>query len=179
MLTPYPSYPHIINKVAAAKAKHFTKLDVHWGYNNVRIKEGDEWKAAFRTNWGLYEPLVMFFGLTNSPATFQMMMNEIFKELIDEGVAVVFIDDILIFTESLEVHWKTVRQVLEILCSNNLYLKPKKCVFDQLEVDYLGLILSAGKVAMDPVKVAGVHDWPIPCKVTEVRSFLRFINFYS
>src|SRR3979490_3149819 len=152
---PLPLVPDIINKVAAAKAKHFTKLDVRWGYNNVRIKEGDEWKAAFRMNWGLYEPLVMFFGLTNSPATFQMMMNEIFKELINEGVVVVFIDDILIFTESLEVHWKTVRQVLEILCSNNLYLKPKKCVFDQLEVDYLGLILSAGKVAMDPVKVAG------------------------
>ena len=129
-------------------------------------------------NWGLYEPLVMFFGLTNSSATFQMMMNEIFKELIDEGVVVVFIDDILIFTESLEVHQKTVRQVLEILCSNNLYLKPEKCVFEQLEVEYLGLILSAGKVAMDPVKVAGVHDWPIPCNVTEVRSFLGFINFY-
>src|SRR3979490_597235 len=129
-------------------------------------------------NWGLYEPLVMFFGLTNSPATFQMMMNEIFKELINEGVVVVFIDDILIFTESLEVHQKTVPRVLEILCSNNLYLKPEKCVFEQLEVEYLGLILSAGKVAMDPVKVAGVHDWPIACNVTKVRSFLGFINFY-
>src|SRR3979490_2805228 len=85
---------------------------------------------------------------------------------------------ILIFTESLEVHWKTVRQVLEILCSNNLYLKPEKCVFEQLEVEYLGLILSAGKVAMDPVKVAGVRYWPILCNVTEVRSFLGFINFY-
>src|SRR3979490_194641 len=114
----------------------------------------------------------MFFGLTNSPATFQMMMNEIFKELIDEGVVVVFIDDILIFTKSLEVHQKTVRRVLEILRSNNLYLKPEKCVFEQLEVEYLRLILSAGKVAMDPVKVAGVHDWPIPCNVTKVRSFL-------
>ena len=84
--------PDIINKVAAAKAKHFTKLDVCWGYNNVCIKEGDEWKAAFRMNWGLYEPLVMFFGLTNSPATFQMMMNEIFKELIDEVMVVVFVE---------------------------------------------------------------------------------------
>src|SRR3979490_1388641 len=152
---PLPLVPDIINKVATAKAKHFTKLDVCWGYNNVHIKEGDEWKAAFRMNWGLYEPLVMFFGLNNSPATFQMMMNEIFKGLINEGVVVVFIDDILIFMESLEVHQKTVRRVLEILCSNNLYLKPEKCVFEQLEVEYLGLILSAVKVAMDPVKVAG------------------------
>ena len=100
--------PDIINKVAAAKAKHFTKLDVCWGYNNVHIKEGDEWKAAFQTNRSLYEPLVVFFGLTNSPATFQMMMNEIFKELIDEGVVVVFIDNILIFTESIEAHRRTV-----------------------------------------------------------------------
>src|SRR3979490_3621302 len=120
----------------------------------------------------------MLFGLTNSLATFQTMMNEIFKELIDEGVVVVFIDNILIFTESLEVYQKTVRRVLEILRSNNLYLNPEKCVFEQLEVEYLRLILSAGKVAMDPVKVAGVHDWPIPHNVTEVRSFLEFINFY-
>src|SRR3979490_1913739 len=129
---PLPLVPDIINKAAAAKPKHFTNLMVRWGDNNVRIKEGDEWKAAFQMNRGLYEPLVMFFGLTNSPATFQMMMNEIFKELIDEGVVVVFIDDILIFTESLEVHQKTVRRVLEILSSNNLYLKPEKCVFEQL-----------------------------------------------
>src|SRR3979490_3075309 len=89
---PLPLVPDIINKVAAAKAKHFTKLDVRWGYNSVRIKEGDEWKAAYQMNRGLYEPLVMFFGLTNSPATFQMMMNEIFKELIDEVMVVVFVE---------------------------------------------------------------------------------------
>ena len=126
---PLPLVPDIMNKIASTNAKYFTKLDVCWGYNNVCIREGDEWKAAFWTNCSLYEPLVMLFGLTNSLATFQTMMNEIFKELIDEGVVVVFIDDILIFTESLEVHQKTVWQVLEILHSNNLYLKPEKCVF--------------------------------------------------
>ena len=99
---PLPLVLDIMNKIVGGKAKYFTKLDVHWGYNNVHIKEGDKWKAAFQTNQGLYEPLVMFFGLTNSLATFQMMMNDIFKELIDEGVFVVFMDDILIFTESLE-----------------------------------------------------------------------------
>ena len=144
----------------------------------MHIEEGDDWKAAFRTNHGLYEPLVMFFGLTNSPATFQTMMNVIYKELIDEGVVVVFMDDILIFTESLEEHCKIVQHALEIIHTNNLDLKPEKCLFEQLKVEYLGLILSQGKVAMDPVKVAGVHDWPVPHNVTEVRSFLGFINFY-
>ena len=167
-----------MNRIAAAKAKYFTKLDICWGYNNVHIKEGDEWKAAFRTNHGLFEPLVMFFGLTNSPATFQTMMNDLFKTLIDEGVVVVYMDDILIFTESLEQHHETVRNALEILCTNYLYLKPEKCLFTQLKVEYLGLILSQGQVTMDPVKVAGVQDWLIPHNVTEVKSFLGFINFY-
>ena len=108
------------------------------------IKEGDEWKAAFQTKRGLYKPLIMSFGLTNSPATFQTMMNDIFKELIDEGVVVVFMDDISIFTESLEEHRKIVQCVLEILHLTNLYLKPEKCLFKQLEVVYLGLILSQG-----------------------------------
>ena len=80
------------------------KLDVHWGFNNVWMKDGDEWKVAFQTNWGLYEPLVMFFGLTNSLATFQTMMDGIFEELISEGVVVVYLDDILIFTKTLEEH---------------------------------------------------------------------------
>ena len=83
---PLPLIPNILNKVSEAKAKYFMKLDVHWGYNNVCIKEGDEWKATFRMNRGLFEPLVMFFSLMNSPATFQTMMNDIFKELIDKGV---------------------------------------------------------------------------------------------
>ena len=96
----------LINKLQGAE--YFTKLNVCWGFNNVWMKDGDEWKAAFRTNRGLYEPLVMFFGLTNSPATFQTMMDGIFKDLISEGVIVVYLDDILIFTKTLEEHWKVV-----------------------------------------------------------------------
>ena len=96
---PLPLISDIVNKLK--RAKYFTKLDVRWGYNNVRIKEGDEWKAAFRTNRGLFEPLVIFFGLTNSPATFQTIMNDLFKDLIDEDVVIVYIDNILIFTEDL------------------------------------------------------------------------------
>ena len=104
----------------------------------------------------------MFFGLTNSPATFQTMMNALFKELIDEGVVVVYMDDILVFTATLEEHRRVVRRVLEILSENNLFLKPEKCIFEVPEVEFLGLIISEGKVKMDPVKVAGVRDWPTP-----------------
>src|SRR6266481_5776579 len=94
---PLPLIPDIINKILEAKAKYFTKLDVCWGYNNIHIKEGDEWKAAFQMNHGLFEPLVMYFGLTNISATFQTMMNNIFKELIDEGFMAIYMDDILVF----------------------------------------------------------------------------------
>src|SRR5882724_357311 len=94
---PLPLIPDILNKVSNAKANYFTKLDICWGYNNMHIKEGDEWKATFQTNQGLFKPLVMFFSLTNSPTTFQMMMNGIFKELINEGVVTIYMDNILIF----------------------------------------------------------------------------------
>ena len=104
---PLPLISELINKLQGAQ--YFTKLDIRWGFNNVRMKEGDEWKAAFQTNRGLYEPLVMFFGLTNSPATFQTMMDGIFEDLISKGVVVVYLDDILIFTKTLEEHWKVVR----------------------------------------------------------------------
>ena len=97
----------------------------------MRIKEGDEWKAAFLTNRGLFEPLVMFFGLTNSPATFQTMMNELLQDLINTGKVLVYIDDILIFTNNLDKYCKLVRQVLSILSANKLYLKPEKCEFEK------------------------------------------------
>ena len=173
---PLPLVTDILNRVA--QAKFFTKLDVRWGYNNIRMREGDEWKAAFRTNRGLFEPLVMFFGLTNSPATFQTMMNHLFKDLVAEGVVAVYMDDILVFTETLEQHYNVVRRVLQILRENNLFLKAEKCTFGVATVEYLGLILSPGQVAMDPVKVAGVRDWPSPKTVKEVQSFLGFVNFY-
>ena len=92
-----PLISEIMDKLKGAK--YFTKFDVCWGYNNVRIRKGDEWKAAFKTNKGLFEPTVMFFGMCNSPATFQVMMDETFTDLIEEGVIIVYMDDILIFAE--------------------------------------------------------------------------------
>jgi hypothetical protein len=134
-----------------------TKLDVCWGYNNVRIRKGDEWKAAFRTNRGLFEPLVMYFGLTNSPATFQMMMNEIFQDLITEGIVSVYLDDILIFTNSMEEHHRITRLVLDRMREHKLCLRLEKCEFEQTRIEYFSVIISHNKVEMDPVKIAGVQ----------------------
>ncbi|KAF9799987.1 hypothetical protein IEO21_10464 [Rhodonia placenta] len=108
-----PLIAEMVDKLRGATL--FTKFDIRWGYNNVRIKAGDEWKAAFVTNWGLYEPLVMFFGLTNSPATFQAMMNKIFHNLIIGGKVLVYLDDILIFSTNKEEHDKVTRKVLRRL----------------------------------------------------------------
>jgi len=139
-------------------ARYFTKLDVHWGFNNVCIKPGDEWKAAFCTNYGLFEPLIMFFGMTNSPATFQTMMNDVFRTVIAEGIVVVYLDNILIFTKTEEEHERAVRRVLEILTEHKLFLCLEKCEFHQKQIEYLGLVISENKVVMDPVKVARVHE---------------------
>ena len=128
------------------KAKIFTKFDVRWGYNNVRIKKGHEWKGAFATNRGLFEPLVMFFGLTNSPATFQALMNSIFADLIASGKVAVYLDDILIFTEDLTEHRKIVHEVLQRLDQYDLYLRPEKCEFEKSSIEYLGLVIGEGEV---------------------------------
>jgi hypothetical protein len=120
----------------------------------------------------------MYFGLTNSPATFQTMMNEIFQDLITEGVVSVYLNDILIFTSLIEEHHRTTRLVLDSMHEHKLYLQPEKCEFEKTRIEYLGVIISHNKVEMDPVKVAGVADWPTPTNKKEVQSFVGFINFY-
>jgi len=160
-------------------ARYFTKLDVRWGFNNVRIKPRDEWKVAFQTNRGLFKPLVMFFEITNSPTTFQTMMNDIFQNLIAEGIVVVYLNDILIFTKTEEKHAQVVRQVLQVLKENKLFLYPEKCEFYKQQIKYLGLVISENEVSMDPVKVAGVQEWPTPENKTDIQAFLGFVNFYQ
>ena len=136
-------------------------------------------KAAFRTNCGLFEPLVMYFGLTYSPATFQMMVNKIFEDLITQGVVSIYLDDILIFTTTLEEHRTISRVVMERLREHKLYLRHEKCEFEKTRIEYLGVIISHNKVEMDPVKIAGVSEWPTPTNKKEVQSFVGFINFYQ
>jgi len=104
----------------------FTKLDLRWGYNNVRIKEGDKWKTAFTTHIGAYEPTIMYFGLINSSATFQTMMNDLFQNLINQEDTATFIDDILVATDTKEGHDELVKEVLKRLEENDLFVKPEK-----------------------------------------------------
>lgn len=110
---PLPLVQELIDKLKDAKV--FTEMGIRWGYNNIRIKDGDEWKAAFRTNRGLFKPTVMFFGLMNSPATFQAFMNHILKHLINEGHVIVYMDDTLVFTDTIEEHRCIVHEVLKSL----------------------------------------------------------------
>ena len=120
---PLPLAADIINRLT--KAKYFTKFDVRWGYHNIRIREGNEWKGAIVTNRGLYEPKVMYFGMTSSPATFQALMNSVFADLIAKGQVAVYMDDILIYSRELQDHRRVVREVLKRLEHYDLYLKPE------------------------------------------------------
>jgi hypothetical protein len=179
---PLPLIAQLISDLSGAWI--FSKVDVRQGYNNVRIKKGDEWKAAFKTKFGHWEPLVMFFGLTNSPSTFQEMMNVIYKEVIEKHVARgtiirIYMDDIAIATSGTwQDHIDAVRDVLRVAEQHDLYFKLSKCTFHASSIDYLGVIIEKGMTRMDPVKIAGIKNWPIPTKVKDVRSFLGFCNFY-
>ena len=136
--------------------KLFTKIDQRWGYNNVWIKEGNEWKAAFVCFYGAFEPLVMYFGLCNSPTTFQAMMNEIFIDMDD--MVVVYINDLMIFTktDNQAEHNQIVLEVLRHLKENNLFVKPGKYMFCTTEVDFLGMIVGCDSIKMDQSKVKAI-----------------------
>ena len=159
--------------------KMFTKMDLRWGYNNIRIKEGNEWKAAFICHHGAFKLLVMFFGLCNSPSTFQTMMNKIFTDMKD--IVVVYIDNIMIFTKTDDPkeHDKIMLEVLRRLEENDLYIKPEKCTFHTTKVDFLGMIMGKDSIKMDQEKVKAILDWPAPLNVKGVRSFLGLANFYQ
>ena len=149
---PFPLIPDLINHVKGAAL--FSKFDICWGYNNIWIKQGDGWKAAFITNKGLFEPWVMFFRLTNLLATFQKMMNVIFSEELIEGWLTIYMDDILVDTEDdVQWHWKLVHWVLDKLTKHNLFLKPEKCLFKKQSMKFLGVILGMGTIQMDPTKL--------------------------
>jgi len=160
------------------KKKVFTKMDLGWGYNNVRIKKGDEWKAAFLTPEGSFEPTVMFFGLTNSPAMFQAMMNDLLRDLVVEEKVAVFIDDVMVATEIEEGHDEIVEEVLRRLEKNDLFVKPEKCVWKVREVGFLGVIIGEDRVRMEKEKVQEVIEWPVPRSVKDVQKFLGLANYY-
>ncbi|UTT89702.1 hypothetical protein NDA17_007024 [Ustilago hordei] len=160
------------------KAKIYTKLDLRAAYNLIRIAKGDEWKTAFGTQLGLYEYLVMPFGLANAPAHFQSFINDIFRDIIGIYV-VVYLDDFLIFSDTEEAHVKHVTEVLTRLRSNRLFAKLSKCEFHTKTVEFLGYIIKPTGIEMDPEKVCTVKEWPMPESIHDIQRFLGFANFYQ
>ena len=144
----------------------------------MRIKEEDEWKVAFTTHMGSYEPVIMFFGITNLPATFQGMMNEILRDMINKGKVAAFVDDVLIGMETEKEHDELVEEVLKRLEENDLYVKAKKCAWKVQKVNFLGVVMGQGKIEMKENKVAGVLNWPVPKTVRDIRKFLGLANYY-
>ena len=158
-------------------ASVFTKLDLRNAYHLVRIREGDEWKTAFNTSSGHYEYLVLPFGLTNAPAVFQALINDVLRDMLNQFVFV-YLDDILIFSKSLSEHVLHVRRVLQRLLENQLFVKAEKCEYHQDTVAFLGYVISPGAIQMDQQKVRAVLEWPAPSSRKELQSFLGFANFY-
>ena len=173
---PLPLISDVLENIGTKKL--FTKMDLRWGYNNVRIKEGDEWKAAFTMPERSFEPTVMFFGLTNSPAMFQAMMNELLRDLTNTGKVAVFIDGVIMGTEMEEGHDELVAEVIKRLEENNLYVKPEKCKWKVREVEFLGVVIGPEGIKMEKEKVKGVLEWPTPKNVKDVQKFLGLANYY-
>jgi RNase H-like domain found in reverse transcriptase/Reverse transcriptase (RNA-dependent DNA polymerase)/Integrase zinc binding domain len=159
----------------------FTVLDIRWGYNNIQIKPEDRHKAVFQMPYRLYQPNVMYFGLMNSPPTFQKMMDRLFHPLKDKylGMLFVYMDDILIATgDDLPLHWRIVHDVLDLLEAESFFLKPSKCKFERSSIDYLGIIVSNGAISIDPMKRDGLATWPEQlATVKQVRSTLGVFGY--
>src|SRR5579863_7854127 len=173
---PIPLILELVDKLLGAR--FFTKLDIRWGYNNIRIQKGDEWKTALKTPLGLFESLVMTFGLCNAPATFQTFMDTQFGDLIASRHIIIYLDDILIFAGTIMELEHLTHLVLQRLQELDLFLQPTKCSFNQTLVEYLSLIISEGELCMDLVKLCAMKEWPRPKKVKDIQKFLRFCNFY-
>ena len=173
---PLPLISNVLENIGTKKV--FTKMDLRWGYNNVRIKKDDEWKVVFTTLEGSFEPTVMFFGLTNSPATFQAMMNELLRDLTNTGKVAVFINDIIVGTETEEGHNELVAEVIKRLEENDLYVKLEKCKWKVREVEFLGVVIGPEGIKMEEGKVKEVVEWPTPKSVKDVQKFLGLANYY-
>jgi hypothetical protein len=158
-------------------AKVFTKLDLHQAYHQVRVWEEDKYKTAFRTKYGIYEFNVLPFGLTNAPATFQRLIQHILRKYLNKFV-IAYLDDILIYSESVKEHHKHVELVLECLYKNQLHCKPEKCEFFKNSVEFLGHIVKHNQIKMDPRKLDVIKDWETPKSIKDIRRFHGTCNFY-
>jgi len=174
---PLPLIGEVIDKLK--EARYFNKLDLIWGYNNVQIKEGDEWKATFLTNKGLFEPRVMYFGLCNLLGTFQRMMNSIFWELLHEGILANYMDDFVIPARTKEELEEQTIRFLKIAEKHQLCFKQSKYDFDMEEISILGVVVGKGQVKMEQEKVKAIKEWKTLTRIKNVESFLGFANFYQ
>jgi hypothetical protein len=172
---PLPRIEDLFDQMKGASV--FSKIDLRSGYHQLKIRESDILKTAFRTRYGLYEYTVMSFRLTNAPTYFMYLMNKVFMEYLDKFV-IVFIDSILIFSKMMEEHEEHLRLVLEKLRSNQLYAKFSKCEFWLTEVAFLGHVISVGGVSVDPGKVKDVLNWMPPTTTSEIWSFLGLAGYY-
>jgi len=173
---PLPLITDLIDTMGSKKV--FTKMDLQWGFNNMRIKEGNEWKRAFTTYIGSFEPMVIFFGMTNLPATFQAMMNEILRDMINKGKVAAFVNDVLVGTETEEGHNEIVKEVLKRLEENDLYVKPEKYAWKVRKIEFLGVVIGPNGIEIEKEKVDGVLIWPEPKNIKDVRKFLGLTNYY-
>ena len=171
---PLPLISDLLRSLSTGKI--FSVLDLRGAYELLRIKEGHESKSAFLTKYGQFEFLIMPFGLSNAPAQFQKMMDSLFRD--KQNFVVVYLDDIVIYSDNASDHKQHLREVLQILQENNLFCKQDKCHFFQSEISYLGYLVSANGIRMDPSKVASISEWPAPTSTLEIQMFLGFANFY-
>ena len=163
------------------KKKVFIKMNLRWGYNNVRIKEGDEWKIVFifSTPESVYELTVIFFRLTNSPATFQTIINDLLKNLIEIGDVAAFIDDVIVGMEIKKEHNDIVEEVLRRMAENDLFVKSEKYVLKIREIGFLGVVIGLDGVKMEKKKFQEVVDWLVLRKVKNMQKFLGLANYYK
>jgi len=173
---PLPLISDVIENIGTKRV--FMKMDLRWGYNNMRIKERDEWKVVFMISEGSFKPTVMFFELTNSPANFQAMMNELLRDLINTEKVAVFINDVIVGMEEEEGHDELVVEVIKRLEENDLYVKLEKCKWKVKEIGFLGVVIRPEGIKIKENKVKDVLDWLTPKCVKDVQKFLRLVNYY-